>query len=71
MKGVSEIHTCSHCGEDPGTKDGSIVWKGFLDHDTGEKCCNKCKALHYNKKFSIPELRGLYSEFPLTVPEKV
>ena len=69
MKINTETHKCSHCGENPGTNEGSIVWKGFLDKDTGEKCCNTCKSWHYKNKFSNNQLRGLYSEFPLTVPQ--
>ena len=61
-------HVCIHCDNDPGTKnESSIIWKGFLDQDTGEKCCNNCKDLHYSLKFQNPELRGLYSEIPLTI----
>lgn len=68
MEVIDQVHKCIHCGEDPGVKEGSVVWKGFLDQDTGEKCCTRCKPEHYRKKFKNPELRGLYSEVPLIVP---
>lgn len=63
----SEEILCSHCGNDPGTKEGSIVWNGFLDKDTGEKVCFNCKDLHYYKKFKNPDLAGLFTEFPITI----
>ncbi len=31
---------CKYCHKDPGTKNNSIVWKGFLDQDTGEFIVN-------------------------------
>ena len=61
-------YSCTYCKNDPGTKSkDSIVWKGFLDKDTNQIVCNHCKEHHYSIKFQNTELRGLYSEFPLTV----
>ena len=59
--------TCKYCETDPGAKEGSIVWQGFFDQDTGDQVCNSCRTSHYINKFSIPELTGLYSEMPLIV----
>lgn len=57
---------CDHCGKDPGTKETG-VWKGFKDADTDQHVCWKCQARHYRGKFKDPDLKGLYSEFPVMI----
>lgn len=62
---------CSHCQKDPGPKTpGSIVWRGFIDNDTGQLVCSDCRARHYQSKFKNPELRGLYSELPVIISQR-
>ncbi len=57
---------CDYCGEDPGIKEiSSVVWNGFLDKDTGQHVCFRCRDAHYQKKFEIEDFKGLYSEFPV------
>lgn len=71
MEVIDQYHECAYCGENPGVKEGSVVWNGFLDQDTGDKCCDGCKPKHYIKKFKNPKLKGLYSEVPLIVPSSL
>jgi hypothetical protein len=58
---------CNYCGIDPGTKEDSIVWLGFIDKDTGDHVCFNCQQKHYALKFTTREFSGLYSEFPVTI----
>ena len=58
--------TCYICNKDPGTKKGNLVWKGFLDQDTGYHVCFNCQQSHYKNK-SKTELRNLYSEIPVII----
>lgn len=59
---------CAHCHKDPGTKKHNSLWRGFRDGDTGQYVCDACKPAHYHFKFMNPELNGLYSEFPVMIP---
>lgn len=58
---------CDHCKKDPGAKDTG-VWRGFRDADTDQHVCWQCQVFHYREKFKDPELRNIYSEFPVVIP---
>jgi len=59
---------CNHCktiiGADP---KNATLWHGFYDQDTEQHVCLNCKPLHYQKKFSQQQFRGLYSEFLVVI----
>ena len=59
---------CAYCHTDPGTKKHNSIWLGFRDTDTDQHVCNECRAAHYKFKFLKKELNGLYSEFPVVIP---
>ncbi|MDC6367227.1 MULTISPECIES: hypothetical protein [Flavobacteriaceae] len=61
---------CCYCNSNPGNRPNSIVWNGFLDLDTGQGVCFKCRALHYDQK-NRTELAGLFTEFPVIVPAEM
>lgn len=59
---------CHYCKKNPGLRPKSDVqWLGFLDADTQQYVCLKCKERHYTAKFRNPELIGLYSEMPVII----
>ena len=58
--------TCSYCKQDPGRKEGGVVWDGFLDKDTNQYVCFPCQFTHYHAK-SKTEYNNLYSEFPVII----
>jgi hypothetical protein len=59
---------CAHCHTDPGKKKHNSLWLGFRDGDTGQYVCNGCRRAHYRFKFLNKELNGLFSEFPVMIP---
>lgn len=61
---------CDYCKTNPGTKNNSIVWNGFLDADTNQYVCFPCKTTHYQEKQKT-KFKGLVSEYPVTVKEKL
>ena len=56
---------CSHCKQDPGIL--ARHWPGFLDADTGQLVCSRCRSIHYQKK-AASGFPGLYSEMPVQIP---
>ena len=64
---VSNIK-CSICNNCPGPSDRNPnLWFGFLDQDTGDHICNNCKKEHYQNKFKLKGMKGLYSEVPVVL----
>lgn len=61
--------TCHYCHTDPG-HGPTGVWKGFLDKDMNIHVCMACRQVHYQAK-SLTEYKGLYSEFPVMIHEKL
>jgi hypothetical protein len=59
---------CSYCHKDPGVKKHNNLWLGFRDMDTKQLVGNCCRAAHYRFKFMTKEMNGLYSEFPVMIP---
>lgn len=60
---------CTYCNTDPGFKKDSRLWLGFKDTDTQQHVCNKCKKAHYRFKFMNKQWNGLFSEFPVMIPD--
>lgn len=59
---------CTYCHKDPGTKKHNNLWRGFRDADTEQHVCWGCQRAHYRFKFMNKELNGLFSEFPVMIP---
>lgn len=60
---------CEYCGENPGAKPGKkFIWNGFIDKDTNQLVCSRCREKHYKKK-SKTKYKNLYSEFPVILIE--
>lgn len=56
---------CEYCGENPGAKENSEnMWNGFLDKDTNQLVCFKCRQKHYEAKAKT-KFKYLYTEFPV------
>lgn len=56
---------CEYCGKNPGAKvDSENIWNGFLDMDTNQLVCFKCRQKHYEGK-SKTKFKYLYTEFPV------
>ena len=59
------MKVCVYCGKNPGAdKQNKYLWNGFLDKDTDQLVCMKCRKKHYFKK-SKTKFKGLYTEFPV------
>ena len=42
---------CDYCNTNPGSKPHSkALWNGFLDEDTGQHVCFRCRDEHYAQK---------------------
>ncbi len=60
--------TCAHCGENPGVSPRNPnLWNGFIDRDTDQHVCWKCKNIHYQEKAKTMNLKSgmIYSEQPV------
>ena len=56
---------CDHCRKDPGPDmRNKILWNGFIDKDSNQLVCWKCRARHYKKK-SRTEFANMYTEMPV------
>lgn len=59
------MKVCEYCKKDPGAvKHNKFLWNGFLDKDTGQLVCMKCRRKHYREKAKT-KFKGLYTEFPV------
>lgn len=59
---------CYICSTDPGPSDKNPnLWFGFLDQDTKDHVCWKCKVQHYKNKMNLKGMEGLYSEVPVMI----
>lgn len=59
-----KVKICEH-SENPGAKeDSENMWKGFLDKDTNQLVCFKCRQKHYEAKAKT-KFKNLYTEFPV------
>jgi hypothetical protein len=45
-----EQKICSICGENPGRAENGFHWNGFIDCETDELVCWKCRDKHYENK---------------------
>jgi hypothetical protein len=59
--------SCVYCKRDPGSKNNPDLWDGFLDMDTNEHVCSRCRKIHYQVKFKQSKFKNLYSEFPVSI----
>ena len=59
----NEMPACYYCQMPLLLKPDSIVFQGFIDQDTNQIVCSKCKGTHYQSK---PE--KTFSEMPITLP---
>lgn len=61
--------SCDYCGHGEASAKNPLLWDGFLDQDTSELVCNRCKGVHYYKKQQQLRSQGIegmtYSEFPV------
>lgn len=63
-----KIITCYHCGADPGAGTNPYLWAGFLDNETKQHVCNKCRKVHYQDKLSKSPTGGIImQELPVII----
>ena len=56
---------CTYCGDNPGPGKNSVLWNGFLDKETGDLVCWKCRKKHYGIKSNYGKKDFSIVEFPI------